>query len=61
MQSDDDAGEWDDLDPQELQALLAGLGVQMTLAEVESLRQLLAATDDAESALEVLAEISKAA
>jgi len=60
MQSDD-TGEWDDLNPADLQALLAGLGVQMTLAEVENLRQLLTATDDAETALEVLAEISKAA
>jgi hypothetical protein len=55
------AGEWDDLAPEELQSLLAELGVQMTLEETEVLRQLLATAEDAETALELLAVVSKAA
>lgn len=55
------AGEWDDLAPQELQALLSELGVKMTLEEADILRQLLATAEDAETALELLAVVSKAA
>jgi hypothetical protein len=61
MENQELAGEWDDLAPEELQALLVELGVQMTLEEAEVLRQLLATTEDAETALELLAVVSKAA
>lgn len=61
MQSHDVPGEWDDLPIEELQSLLADLGVTMNLEEADILRQLLMTAEDAASAMELLAVVSKAA
>ena len=61
MQLQDDFSEWADLPPEELQSLLMELGVPMTLEEADVLRQLLVSADDAETALELLAVLTKAA
>ncbi len=61
MPTDEEPNDWADLAAEELQLLLAELGVRITADEAENLRLLLCEASDAESALELLSHLSKAA